>query len=307
MPNWNDVLQEIHREAQRNPKIDPFNLVRQKYLNTLFNKRGRNIITYYSGWLQKGPLRGTEINDNDKNAFMSVIHGLERENGLDLILHTPGGEVAATESLVDYLRDMFELNIEVFIPQIAMSAGTMIACASKLIHMGRPSNLGPIDPQINGVPAGAVLREFEEAAKDIKMRPETIPLWQAIIGRYHPTLILSCENAIKWSKEIVEKWLRDGMFAGDKKANINKIVNDLSDHERMKAHSRHIGIKEAESIGLKICRLEDNQEIQDLVLTIHHTYMHTLSNTSSIKIVENHKNVGQTVNAIPRNPANQRN
>ncbi len=197
---------------------------------------------------------------------------------------------------------MFELDIEVFIPQIAMSAGTMIACASKCIHMGRPSNLGPIDPQINGVPASAVLDEFKKAAKDIKERPETIPLWQTIIGKYHPTFILSCENAIEWSKEVVGKWLKYGMFAQDEKIDISKIVNDLTDHQLMKTHARHIGLEDAESIGLKICRLEDNQEIQDLVLTIHHTYMHTLSNTPNIKIVENHKNVGQVVNAVPSAP-----
>jgi len=164
MSNWNDVLKEIQTEANKNPNKDPFNSVRQKYLVALFKKRQRNIITYYSGWLQKGPLRGTEINDNDKNAFMAVIHGLDRKKGLDLILHTPGGEIAATESLVDYLCNMFDYNIEVFVPQIAMSAGTMIACASKLIHMGKPSNLGPIDPQFNGVPASSVLFEFERAA-----------------------------------------------------------------------------------------------------------------------------------------------
>ena len=37
---------------------------------------------------------------------MSVIHKMERKKGLDLILHTPGGDVAATESLVDYLKEM---------------------------------------------------------------------------------------------------------------------------------------------------------------------------------------------------------
>ena len=299
MPNWNDVLKEIQSNLQKSPEKDPFNPVRHKYLTTLFEKRQRNIITYYSGWLQKGPLRGTEINDNDKNAFMAVIHGLDRKKGLDLILHTPGGEIAATESLVDYLCNMFDYNIEVFIPQIAMSAGTMVACASRLIHMGKPSNLGPIDPQVNGVPAGSVLSEFERAAQEVKMRPETIPLWQTIIGKYHPTFILSCENAIEWSKEVVKKWLKNGMFADETQVNIEKIVNDLSDHQKMKTHSRHISLDEAQSIGLKICPLETDQEIQDLVLTIHHTYMHTLSNTHNIKVVENHKNIGQVTNAVP--------
>ena len=140
MPNWNTILKEIHKEVQANPKKDPFHTVRQRYIKKLFQKRNRNIIAYYSGWLERPNIKGVEINDNDKNAFMAVIHGLDRTKGLDLILHTPGGEVAATESLIDYLREMFGFNIEVFVPQIAMSAGTMIACVSKLIHMGKQSN-----------------------------------------------------------------------------------------------------------------------------------------------------------------------
>ena len=292
MPNWNVILKEI----QTDPKIDPFHNVRQKYIRKLFEKRGRNVITYYSGWLQKPNIQGIEINDNDKNAFMAVIHGLERRKGLDLILHTPGGEVAATESLINYLTNMFNFNIEVFVPQMAMSAGTVIACASKMIHMGKQSNLGPIDPQIGGLPAGAILDEFEQAAQEIKKQPEKIPLWQVIISKYHPSLILSCENAIEWSKEIARKYLKMGMFSGDTNVDISQIVDKLSDHKQMKTHFRHIAFKEAQDIGLKITPLEMDNELQDIVLTIHHTYIHTLSSTPAIKIVENHMDVGQIQN-----------
>ena len=300
MPNWNAILKEI----QTDPKTDPFYNVRRKYINLLFKKRGRNIITYYSGWLQKPNIKGIEINDNDKNSFMSVIHGLKREEGLDLILHTPGGEVAATESLIDYLTTMFNFDIEVFIPQIAMSAGTMIACASKRIHMGKQSNLGPIDPQIGGLPAGAILDEFEQAAREIKKQPEKIPLWQVIVSKYHPSLILSCENAIEWSKEIVKKYLKKGMFANNStNEDIAKIVNNLSNHKQMKTHFRHIGLKEAQEIGLNINKLEGDNELQDIILTIHHTYMHTLNSTPAIKIVENHMGTGQIQSLPPTSRA----
>lgn len=293
MPNWNVVLQEIQKESETNPNKNPFLTVRQKYLTQLFKKRQRNIIVYYSGWLNKPNIQGIEINDNDKNSFMTVVHGLDRTKGLDLILHTPGGGVEATESLIDYLTTMFDFDIEVFVPQIAMSAGTMIACASKYIHMGKQSNLGPIDPQIRGLPASAVLDEFKKAAKEIKDQPHTIPLWQAIIGKYHPSFILFCENAIEYSKEIVKKSLKDGMFADDKQIDISKIVDKLSDHKTMKTHSRHIGLKKAKEIGLKIKPLEDDNDLQDLVLTVHHAYIHTFNNTTALKIIENHINVGQ--------------
>ena len=72
-----------------------------------------------------------QVNDNDKNGFMATIHQLDRSCGLDLLLHTPGGEAAAAESLVHYLRQMFGNDIPAIIPQLAMSAGTMIALSCK--------------------------------------------------------------------------------------------------------------------------------------------------------------------------------
>jgi hypothetical protein len=41
-------------------------------------------------------------------------------------------------------------------------------------------------------------------------------------------------------------------------------------------------------MGLKIFDLEDDGRLQDAVLTVHHAFMVTLSNTPAAKIVENH-------------------
>jgi ClpP class serine protease len=49
---------------------------------------------------------------------MTVIHNMDRSKGLDLLLHTPGGDIAATESIVDYLRSMFGTDIRAIIPQL---------------------------------------------------------------------------------------------------------------------------------------------------------------------------------------------
>ena len=192
MPGWNEILSEITLCEQD----APFDKVRQKYLNQLSEKTGRNVIAYYSGWLQNPEYSETSINDADKNALMATIHGLDREKGLDIILHTPGGQTAATESIVDYLHVMFKNDIRAIVPQLAMSAGTMIACASREIIMGRHSNLGPIDPQFGGIPATGVIEEFESAVQAIKDDPASTPLWQAIIGKYHPTFLGECEKLL---------------------------------------------------------------------------------------------------------------
>ncbi len=85
------------------------------------------MIAYYSGFLSKPNIQLLGINDEDMNGFMMAVHGLDRTSGLDLVLHTPGGSIASTESIVNYLQQMFRSDIRVFVPQIAMSAGTMIA------------------------------------------------------------------------------------------------------------------------------------------------------------------------------------
>lgn len=96
----------------------------------------------------------------------------EAKKGLDLILHTPGGDLAATESIVDYLNQMFGKDIRAIIPQISMSAGTMMALSCSEIMMGKQSNLGPIDPQMGGVACQAVLDEFQKAKDDIRSNPQ---------------------------------------------------------------------------------------------------------------------------------------
>jgi len=284
MPNWGEVLKEIQTCEFR----DPLDRIRRKYLSQLANKTGRNVIAYYSGWLQHPDIANTSVSDDDKNALMAAVHGLERSKGLDLILHTPGGDLAATESIVDYLHKMFGNNIRAIVPQLAMSAGTMIACSCEEILMGKQSNLGPIDPQFGGIPAHGVLKEFEEAIKAAKTDPGSIPIWQVVVGKYHPTFIGECRHAISWSSEMVQAWLERSMFKGRKNAKklASKAVSYLGDHDFTKNHARHIPVEEAEKL-LKITRLEKDDELQDLVLTVHHAFMHTFANSSAVKIVEN--------------------
>ncbi len=133
MPNWNDVLREITQlqSASIAKAQGAVDVVRREYLKKLFNHTSRNIIAYYSGFLSKPGIAQSDINDEDKNGFMMAVHKLDRSKGLDLILHTPGGDIAATQSIVNYLHKMFNNDIRAIIPQIAMSAGTMIACSCR--------------------------------------------------------------------------------------------------------------------------------------------------------------------------------
>lgn len=285
MPNWKEVLDELKAEVN-NGNPNAIDTVRRKYLSQISVHTGRNTIAYYSGWLQNKNPSDTPINDRDKNAFMVCIHRLDRSKGLDLILHTPGGDLAATESIVDYLHSMFGNDVRAIIPQISMSAGTMVALSCSSIIMGKQSNLGPIDPQMGGVACEGILSEFEAAVADLKARPWSAPLWQSIIGKYHPTLLGACKKAQEWSEKLVEEWLNRNMCYNDSKKT-KAILADLGSHENNKSHSRHISKEKCKELGINIIDLESDNELQDLVLTTHHAFMHTFSSTLASKVVEN--------------------
>lgn len=285
MPNWNQVLHEIIAESA----IDPswaIERVRRKYLKSISDHTGRNTIAYYSWWLQRPTSSDTAVNDKDKSGFMLAIHGMDRDKWLDIILHTPGWDIAATESLVDYLYSMFAHDIRVIVPQLSMSAWTMIALASKAVIMGKHSNLWPIDPQMWGMACQWILDEFETAKADIALNPSFALIWQPIIWKYHPTFIWSCAQTIVWSKEITSKWLLENMCSWDT-TKVERIIWLFSNHRETKAHNRHISTTECKNIGLEIIDLESDDILQEAVLTTHHAFMHTFSNTTSVKIIEN--------------------
>ena len=224
------------------------------------------------------------------NGFMMAVHKLDRKKGLDLILHTPGGSIASTETIVRYLHQMFDRDVRVIVPQVAMSAGTMIACSSREILLGKQSSLGPIDPQLRGIPAQGVLNEFKQALEEYKADHDSLVIWQQIMQQYRPTFLGQCKQAIEWTKTFVTDQLKSVMFEGDPDAETkaNKIVDALSDTDQHKAHERHLPAAKCIELGLRVKMLEEDGVLQDLVLTIHHCYMQTLMNSAAFKIIENH-------------------
>lgn len=290
MPNWKELQAEIVAESKKHPQNPgiAIDVVRRKYLLKTFNYTGRNVIAYYSGWLQKPKAPDSFVNDKDISGFMLCINKLDKAKGLDLIMHTPGGSVAATESLVRYLKSIFGNDIRAIVPQLSMSAGTMIAFCAKEIFMGKHSSLGPIDPQIGGVPAEAVVKEFDKAKKEILANPRAAGYWQFIISKYHPTYLSTCAQAIALSNDLAREWLSNNMCA-EHPEKIDEIIKLFSNHTETQMHARHIMADRCKEVGLNITDIEADDSLQDLFLTIHHAFMHTFNRSAAVKIVENHQ------------------
>lgn len=293
MPTRNQILTDISNSLSTQPNIavnDYLDNLRHQFIGELSDYTGRNTISYYSAFMTK-PVINNDINDSDMAGFMTATHGLDYKKGLDLILHTPGGSPTASESIVKYLRKMFDNDIRVIVPHMAMSAGTMIACSAKEIIMGNQSSLGPIDPQFGGIPAYNIKAEFMEAENDIEANPQKAPYWALRLQKYDRAFLRTAIDAISLSNVLVSDWLGTSMFNKEvDEQKIKSIVEKLNEHEDSLVHDRHFDVDKCEDIGLKIVRLEDEQELQEKVLTIHHSMMITFDALTPHKIIENQIN-----------------
>lgn len=263
-----------------------------KYLRDFENHTDRNVIVYYSGFLYTESK--TSIQDEDMNGFMNAVYKMDKSKGLDIFLHTPGGLVSATEGIGNYLRSVFSGNINCYVPHMAMSCGTLLAMSCKTIYMGKHSCLGPIDPAFGNYRADAVIEEFKKAHDDIDANPNLSLLWQPIISKYPITFLGECEKAKQLAESVCETWLSEGMLKGNPDAAkiITEIKSVFADHQNSKMHDRHISPAESARVGLNVKLIEEDPDLQDLVMSVHHAATNYIRQCKLARIVSNVNGLG---------------
>ena len=101
------------------------------------------------------------IDMDDAEKVLFAIRTTPPDKPIDLILHTPGGLVIAAVQIARALKAHVG-RVTVFVPHFAMSGGTLLALAADEIVMSPHAVLGPIDPQINGLPAASIIKVAAE-------------------------------------------------------------------------------------------------------------------------------------------------
>ena len=298
MPLWSEILRELSVTLRHDGTPD-LDLVRRKYLRLLNGYANKisevhiDTILYASAWIQKPNLYGpsTSIGDEDIQALMETSAGLTGPN-LDLILHSPGGSGVAAEAIVMYLRSRFA-KVRVIVPNLAMSAAAMIACAANEIVMGKHSFLGPTDPQIPVLtPAGlryVAAIDVLEQAKRMRYSPYD-PVenasWQAMLTQYGADIVRRCEQSVALAEDLTQSWLSLFFLNGNAEL-AAQTARWLSKNEYWRQHGRHITRTTLEQQGMPITPLEEDGVLQDLVLSVFHATTHTFAYGRAAKIVEN--------------------
>jgi ClpP class serine protease len=195
-------------------------LRRAQAIRALERSHGTRVITMIHRQ-EKRSLFGFSVSRHidleDAQTIIAAIKETPDDIPIDLVIHTPGGLVLAAMQIARAV-EAHKAKVAVYVPVYAMSGGTLIALAADEIVMGEFSVLGPIDPQIAGLPAASIVR-----ARDAKPVSEVFDL----------TLVLAdvSEKALAQVKQGAVELLTPRMEQGAAEALAAKLAGGHWTHD----------------------------------------------------------------------------
>lgn len=200
------------------------------------------------------------IDIQDSEQILRAIQLTDPSLPIDLILHTPGGLVLASEQIANALAKHTG-KVTVFVPHYAMSGGTLITLAADEIVMDVNAVLGPVDPQIGQYPAVSILNVIKDKKVD-RIDDETLIL--ADVAR----------KAINQMKDTVRR-LACCQYS---KEEADRFADELAGGKW--THDYPITVEEAQAIGLKV-----TTEVPSEIYTIMNLYPQSGQRRPSVEYV----------------------
>jgi ClpP class serine protease len=240
---------------------------RRRLIRRLEQSRGSRVITLIhrqEGFGLFGLAFGRYIDIDDSEQLLRAIRLTPDEMPIDLLLHTPGGLVLASDQIAHALK-RHSGRITIIVPHYAMSGGTLVALAADEILMDPDAVLGPVDPQLGSLPRGSW-----PAASILKALEQDNP------NRDDETLILGdvARKAIDQVRATVEELL-EGRVDG---AEAKRLAALLS--EGRWTHDYPIRLEEARGLGLPV-----SDEVPDVVYELMTLYPRRSQRRPSVEFI----------------------
>ena len=215
---------------------------------------------------------------------------------LDLILHSPGGTLPATQAIVRALRGRYK-HIRVFVPQRAMSAATMLACAGDQIILSGFASLSPTNPLVvvptmGGsmmVPAHAVVDERNELLRHLRSPDATGEDLMSLVSQ-PPGLFHDARHIISESSLTLGGWIESYSRAPDApRATTGQHIADwISSYYQHLGHASIITLDDLRRYGLNVDHMNNHSAVQEFCMTAFHAAQVAFMFTDTVKIVKCH-------------------
>jgi hypothetical protein len=230
------------------------------------------------------------INDSDVHGIRDLLRCFEGDN-VDVFIISNGGSITSAVRLVELIREKCN-SVRVLLSAEAYSAATLISFSADVIIMTAGSTLGPIDPQVYGIPA----REFLDAIDRLEKKAREHG--QQAIAPYVPLIARSprglelvelARNSIELSKHYAKEWLSHYNMNAVDKDRIEETISAFIDREKILTHALPINRNKGRELGLNISRAEDiyqESNFDELLISLSNQYHFFYANTPFVKSFE---------------------
>lgn len=167
------------------------------------------------------------------NKIYKAASTANKQKDILLIVHSLGGSIEAGYFIGKAGKRLAKEKFAVAVPRKAKSAATLLSLGADEIHMGLLSELGPIDPQVNGYPAQGLKNALEILSEMSCRHPAASGMLGDYLNKKLDLRILGLferinESAIQYAERLIaDKPLPEGRTA---KSLSDHLVNHYKDH-----------------------------------------------------------------------------
>jgi ClpP class serine protease len=234
--------------------------LRQQLIQDIQEDTGRELIVYFTDTERSD----AQIDQGDDQYLYELLKHRKHEP-VDLLLETNGGFTDPTEKICSVLRQLAP-DLRVIVPRRAKSNGTVIALCGKEILMSATSELGPIDPSLNGTPIEFILN--------------------APLGSVDPILVQIANAFMQQTKKLASHLLKTGMMAGKRDQEVQEIVDMLASRDKYHSHGSVIDANEAKGLGLSATNLSADDPLWQKIWLLRTMYAYDCSRNGHAKLFE---------------------
>lgn len=221
--NWYDFIQKA-----------PLSEIRKRFseeTTNLINRHKKTLSSYVTIALFD-PERSISNFDTDRLFNALTRLNANRKKDVLLLLLSHGGAIEPAYQISKLCKQYSNKRFVVLVPRQAKSAATLIALGADEIHMSPLGQLGPIDPQLGGLPALGVV----QALKLIAAFSEQYPGSAEMFARYLRMALTVeqigyCERIGVSATQYAERLLSTKQQLKEKASQIaNELVYEYKDH-----------------------------------------------------------------------------
>jgi serine dehydrogenase proteinase len=196
--------------------------------------------------------------------FEELIYDNPVESDIHLMLATPGGDGETAVRMVRAAQARCR-QLTVVVPDVAKSAGTLIAIGAHSILMAPSSDLGPIDPQFQFpdgslVAAKDIIAAVDDATKKVQAAPDTYPIHAALLSDVSALMVQQARSELLRTGDLLEEALRSNpdRTAAQVVSLKKKLRTPLI--QRPKTHAAIFNVADAQRVGLPAVAADQDGE-----------------------------------------------